>query len=75
MSLDWLSQYTVTILILIFTTMGLALLLHLQLGLTGIGNFGIVGFYGVGMYAFGMFLVHVPWPESWGVLWPFFVSL
>ena len=75
MNLDWLSQYTVTVLILIFTTMGLALLLHLQLGLTGIGNFGIVGFYGVGMYAFGMFLVHGPWPESWGVIWPFLLSL
>jgi len=75
MNLDWLSQYTVTVLILIFTTMGLALLLHLQMGLAGIGNFGIVGFYGVGMYAFGMFLVHVPWPESWGMLWPFLISL
>ena len=75
MNLDWLSQYTVTVLILIFTTMGLALLLHLQLGLTGIGNFGIVGFYGVGMYAFGMFLVHGPWPESWGTIWPFLLSL
>jgi branched-chain amino acid transport system permease protein len=75
MSLDWLSQYTVTILILIFTTMGLALLLHLQLGLAGIGNFGIVGFYGVGMYAFAMFFVHIPWPESWGMLWPLLLSL
>ena len=61
--------------ILIVTTVGLALLLHLQMGLAGIGNFGIVGFYGVGMYAFGMFLVHVPWPESWGMLVPFFLSL
>ena len=75
MSLDWLSHYTVTVLILIFTTMGLALLLHLQLGLTGIGNFGLVGFYGVGMYAFGMCLVHIPWPESWGMVWPFLLSL
>jgi len=75
MNLDWLTQYVVTVVILIVTTVGLALLLHLQMGLAGIGNFGIVGFYGVGMYAFGMFFVHVPWPESWGVLWPFFLSL
>ena len=75
MNLDWLSQYVVTVLILIFTTMGLALLLHLQLGLAGIGNFGIVGFYGVGMYAFAMCLVHIPWPGSWGMLWPFLLSL
>jgi branched-chain amino acid transport system permease protein len=75
MNLDWLSQYIVTVLILILTTMGLALLLHLQMGLAGIGNFGIVGFYGVGMYAFGTFLVHVPWPESWGTVWPFLTSL
>jgi branched-chain amino acid transport system permease protein len=75
MNLDWLSQYVVTVVILIVTTVGLALLLHLQMGLAGIGNFGIVGFYGVGMYAFGMFLVHVPWPESWGMVWPFLLSL
>ncbi len=75
MSLDWLSQYVVTVLILIFTTMGLALLLHLQLGLGGIGNFGIVGFYGVGMYAFAMFLVHLPWPDAWGMVWPVLLSL
>jgi branched-chain amino acid transport system permease protein len=75
MNLDWLSQYTVTVLILIMTTMGLALLLHLQLGLAGIGNFGIVAFYGVGMYAFAIFLVHIPWPESWGMVWPFLLSL
>jgi branched-chain amino acid transport system permease protein len=75
MNLDWLSQYVVTVVILILTTVGLALLLHLQMGLAGIGNFGIVGFYGVGMYGFGMFLVHVPWPESWGMLVPFLLSL
>lgn len=75
MNLDWLSQYVITVVILIVTTVGLALLLHLQMGLTGIGNFGIVGFYGVGMYAFGMFLVHIPWPENWGMLAPFLLSL
>jgi branched-chain amino acid transport system permease protein len=82
MNLDWLSQYTITVVVLIVTTVGLALLLHLQMGLAGIGNFGIVGFYGVGMYGFGMFLKHIPWPESWGSaaggiqpLLPFLLSL
>jgi len=74
-NLDWLTQYVVTIVILIVTTVGLALLLHLQMGLAGIGNFGIVGFYGVGMYAFGIFLVHLPWPESWGMVAPVLASL
>jgi branched-chain amino acid transport system permease protein len=41
---------------------GLALLLHLQLGLTGIGNFGVVGFWGLGMYGFGVLLVTYDWP-------------
>ncbi len=41
---------------------GLALLLHLQLGLTRIANFGIVGFWGLGMYAFGVLYVRVDWP-------------
>ena len=75
MNLDWLSQYVIAVVILIVTTVGLALLLHLQMGLSGIGNFGIVGFYGVGMYAFGMFLVHVPWPESWGMILPYLLSV
>lgn len=41
---------------------GLALLLHLQLGLTGIPNFGVVGFWGVGLYGFGVLYVKVDWP-------------
>lgn len=41
---------------------GLALLLHLQLGLTGIPNFGVVGFWGVGLYTFGVLYVKVDWP-------------
>ena len=38
---------------------GLGLLLHLQLGLAGIGNFGVVGFWGLGLYSFGMLTVHL----------------
>lgn len=41
---------------------GLALLLHLQLGLTRIANFGVVGFWGVGLYVFGVLYVRVEWP-------------
>lgn len=41
---------------------GLALLLHLQMGLAGIGNFGVVGFWGLGMYAFGVLRVTYDWP-------------
>ncbi|MDI6911887.1 branched-chain amino acid ABC transporter permease [Nocardioides sp.] len=41
---------------------GLALLLHLQLGLSRIANFGVVGFWGVGLYAFGVLYVRVDWP-------------
>lgn len=41
---------------------GLALLLHLQLGLTRIANFGVVGFWGVGLYVFGVLYVKVEWP-------------
>ena len=41
---------------------GLALLLHLQLGLTRVANFGVVGFWGVGLYTFGVLYVRVDWP-------------
>jgi branched-chain amino acid transport system permease protein len=41
---------------------GLALLLHLQLGLTRIANFGVVGFWGVGLYTYGVLYVKVDWP-------------
>jgi len=49
---------------------GLALLLHLQLGLARIANFGVVGFFGLGMYVFGVLYVQVDWPfgEPWQFL-------
>jgi branched-chain amino acid transport system permease protein len=50
---------------------GLALLLHLQLGLARIANFGVVGFWGIGMYAFGVLYVRVDWP--FGDPWQFLV--
>jgi len=50
---------------------GLALLLHLQLGLARIANFGVVGFFGLGMYVFGVLYVRVAWP--FGEPWQFLV--
>jgi branched-chain amino acid transport system permease protein len=50
---------------------GLGLLLHLQLGLARIANFGVVGFFGLGMYVFGVLYVQVTWP--FGEPWQFLV--
>jgi branched-chain amino acid transport system permease protein len=50
---------------------GLALLLHLQLGLVRIANFGVAGFFGLGMYVFGVLYVQVDWP--FGEPWQFLV--
>jgi len=66
MNLDWLSQYTVTVLILIVTTGRPRAAAPPADGAGGDRQLWHRRFYGVGMYAFGMFLVHVPWPESWG---------
>jgi branched-chain amino acid transport system permease protein len=73
MSFDWLSAYLIFGLFYVVMVIGLALLLHLQLGLAGIGNFGIVGFWGVGMYSFGVLWVRVDWP--FGEPWPFLISI
>lgn len=73
MSLDWLSSFLVFGLFFVVMVIGLALLLHLQMGLAGIGNFGIVGFWGIGMYAFGVLWIRVDWP--FGEPWPFLISL
>ena len=75
MSLDWLSAYLIYALFAVVGMIALAQLLHLQMGLAGIGNFGIVGFFALGMYSCGVLQVRVPWPDSWGLLWPFLISL
>ncbi len=62
MSLDWLSAFLVFGLFYVVMVIGLALLLHLQLGLAGLANFGIVGFWGIGMYGFGVAFVRIDWP-------------
>jgi len=50
---------------------GLALALHLQLGLARIANFGVVGFFGLGMYVFGVLYARIEWP--FGDPWQFLV--
>ncbi len=69
MTLDWLDAFLISGLFEVVIVIGLALLLHLQLGLTRIANFGIVGFFGLGMYAFGVLYVRVEWP--FGDPWQF----
>ena len=69
--LDWLDSFLVTGLFDVVMIMGLALLLHLQLGLTRIANFGVVGFWGLGLYAFGVLYIQVDWP--FGDPWQFLV--
>ena len=54
---DWFDAFLITGLFEVVMVIGLALLLHLQLGLTRIANFGVVGFWGLGMYAFGVLYV------------------
>ena len=71
MALDWLDAFLISGLFEVVIVIGLALLLHLQLGLSRIANFGIVGFFGLGMYAFGVLYVKVDWP--FGDPWQFLV--
>ena len=61
MTFDFLDSFLVTGLFSVVMVTGLALLLHLQLGLTRIANFGVVGFWGIGMYVFGVLYVKVDW--------------
>jgi branched-chain amino acid transport system permease protein len=71
MNLDWLDAFLITGLFQVVMVIGLALLLHLQLGLARIANFGVVGFWGLGMYVFGVLYVKVDW--SFGDPWQFLV--
>ena len=47
MTLDWLDPFLITGLFSAVMVVGLALLLHLQMGLARIANFGVVGFWGL----------------------------
>ncbi len=60
--LGWLDAFLISGLFGVVIITGLALLLHLELGLARIANFGVVGFFGLGMYVFGVLYVRVPWP-------------
>lgn len=62
MTLDWLDAFLISGLFEVVMVIGLGLLLHLELGLARIANFGVVGFWGVGMYTFGVTYVQVDWP-------------
>lgn len=73
MNLDWLNAFLISGLFEVVVVIGLALLLHLELGLARIANFGVVGFWGVGMYAYGVLYVQVDWP--FGDPWQFLVCL
>ncbi len=60
--LDWIDAFLIFGLFEVVMVIGLALLLHLELGLARIANFGVVGFWGIGMYVFGVLYVQVDWP-------------
>lgn len=47
--------YLIFSLSLLLIYVGLALALHIQFGMLGIANFGVVGFWGMGMYTMGIF--------------------
>jgi branched-chain amino acid transport system permease protein len=69
--LGWLDAFLISGLFGVVIVIGLGLLLHLQLGLARIANFGVVGFFGLGMYVFGVLYVDVTWP--FGDPWQFLV--
>jgi branched-chain amino acid transport system permease protein len=72
MNLDWLDAFLISGFFFVVMVIGLALLLHLQLGLARIANFGVVGFWGIGMYSFGVLFVQVDWP--FGDPWQFLIA-
>lgn len=73
MNLDWLDSFLLFGTFQVVMVIGLALLLHLQMGLARIANFGVVGFWAIGAYGFGVLFVKVDW--SIGEPWPFLISM
>jgi branched-chain amino acid transport system permease protein len=71
MNLNWLDAFLISGLFEVVMVIGLGLLLHLELGLTRMANFGVVGFWGAGMYTFGVTYVQIDWP--FGDPWQFIV--
>ncbi|MEM7274195.1 MAG: branched-chain amino acid ABC transporter permease [Actinomycetota bacterium] len=72
MGLDWLDAFLISGTFGVVEIIGLGLLLHLQVGLTRVANFGVVGFWGLGLYTFGVLYVRVDWP--FGDPWQFLLS-
>ena len=62
MAPDWLDAFLIFGLFKVVEIMGLALLVHIQLGMTRVANFGVVGFWGLGLYVFGVAYVQYDWP-------------
>lgn len=57
-----IGNFEILVLSGIFIAAGLATLLHIQFGLTGIVNFGIVGFWGLGIYGVGVLTIEYEIP-------------
>ena len=55
-------SYLIFSLSLLLVYVALTQLLHVQFGMLGIPNFGIVGFWGLGMYGVGVFNVQYSVP-------------
>lgn len=70
--LDFLPTLVVGGLYVIVQTAGLGVLTHLQMGLTRMANFGVVGFWGFGLYMFGISYARIDWP--FGDPWQFLIS-
>lgn len=69
--LDWLDAFLISGSFGVVMIMGLGLLVHLQMGLTRVANFGVVGFWGLGLYVFGVLYIQVEWP--FGDPWVFLI--
>lgn len=71
--IDWLDAFLISGLFGVVQIVGLGLLVHLQMGLTRVANFGVVGFWGLGLYVFGVLYIKVDWP--FGDPWQFLVAI
>lgn len=61
-------DYLIFSLSLMLVYIGLAQLLHLQFGMAGIPNFGVVGFWGIGLYGTGVLYVQFGVPLILAIL-------
>lgn len=70
--LDFIDAFLISGIFGVVQIIGLGLLVHLQMGLTRVANFGVVGFWGLGLYVFGVLYVQVDWP--FGDPWQFLIT-